>query len=297
MNQVKAIGRLSMLAVGLGLGATVAATPGVASADDMQISIDGMDLFPIAGNTATATSDSGDIAIAVGNGADANATGGFGDFAYVDGAGSTAEAGFNGDFDSAVVVGANSTAEAGFGVCGVLCAFPLPGGILPTPNYEFDTAAAFGNSLNADATSGSFVTDIVPSSAAAAAAPTVIPDLDPFEDLHGGGPGDWTGAIDSLLDKYDPSLAAGLDAGADNFLSADANPFSDLVSSIDPNAFIGGVPNPNDLLGVVAVTLDYGVITYDLPALLGPGVDPLVTGFQDYMVGLDSVVGSLLGSI
>jgi hypothetical protein len=31
----------------------------------MQISIDGTDLFPTAGNTATATSDMGDIAIAI----------------------------------------------------------------------------------------------------------------------------------------------------------------------------------------------------------------------------------------
>lgn len=75
-----------LLAVGLGIGAALAATPGIASADastdwlssidqllgslsapattsslDMQVSIDGTDLFPTAGNTATAASDSGDI--------------------------------------------------------------------------------------------------------------------------------------------------------------------------------------------------------------------------------------------
>lgn len=45
------------------------------------------------------------------------------------------------------------------------------------------------------------------------------------------------------------------------------------------------------------MTLDYGVVTYDLPALLGSGLDPLVTGFQDSMVALDSSVESLLGMI
>jgi len=50
MRDVKRIGRLGVLAVGLGIGAAVAST-GTASADDFQISIDGMDLFPTAGNT------------------------------------------------------------------------------------------------------------------------------------------------------------------------------------------------------------------------------------------------------
>jgi hypothetical protein len=205
MNHAKAIGRLAGLAVGLGIGAALAATPGVASADsssdwlssidqllgalsvpaadpaqalDMQISIGGTDLFPTAGNTATATSDMGNIAIAIGNGADANATdatGDTGNFAFADGANSTAEAGFNGGGDSAVVIGANSTAEAGFiggedsavviganstaeagfGIPASLPLFPFP---IPS---DFDLAAAFGDMLHAFA-SGNFMTDIVP---------------------------------------------------------------------------------------------------------------------------------------
>jgi hypothetical protein len=59
MKHATRIGRLAGLAVGLGIGAALAATPGVASADDFQISIDGMDLLPTAGNTATATSGRG----------------------------------------------------------------------------------------------------------------------------------------------------------------------------------------------------------------------------------------------
>jgi hypothetical protein len=125
-----------LLAVGLGIGAALAATPGVASADsstdpfwwiggmdpgdlsvpaqtsalDMQVSIDGFDLFPTAGNTATATSDMGDIAIAIGNGANALATAGMFDSAFADGTNSFAEAGggstgFVGHFDIALVMG------------------------------------------------------------------------------------------------------------------------------------------------------------------------------------------------
>jgi hypothetical protein len=172
-----------LLAVGLGIGAALAASPGVASADsstdglsgidqllgslfvpaadpaqalDVQISIGGTDLFPTAGNTATALSDNTDIAIAIGNGADANATGGAFDFAFADGTSSTAEAGFNGAFDSALVFGANSTADAGVG-------FPAEPPFLDFAIPAlFDHAAVFSDTATATAT-GIFVTDIVPS--------------------------------------------------------------------------------------------------------------------------------------
>jgi hypothetical protein len=130
----------------------------------------------------------------------------------------------------------------------------------------------------------------------AGADPAVV-DLDPFEDLHGVAPNAWTTAVDNFLVSADPTLAAGIDGQADLYNSADADPFSDLVGAIDPNAFPDGVPNPDDLLGALAVTLDYGIITYDLPALLGPGLDPLVSAFQDSMVALDSSVDGLLGMI
>jgi hypothetical protein len=172
----------ALLAVGLGVGVASAepstdpytwsdqligglpAPAQTTSALDMQISIDGTDLFPTAGNTATATSDSGDIAIAIGNGANASAINGLGDFAFADGANSTAEAGYGGAFDSAVVFGANGSAEAGFYGVGVPvfpCAEIICGvtEILPP---DFDTAAVFGPMLTADAT-GFFTTDVVPS--------------------------------------------------------------------------------------------------------------------------------------
>jgi hypothetical protein len=109
----RGVARLGMLAVGLGIGAAVASTPGVARADDFQISIDGFDLFSTAGNTATAYSGSGDIAIAYGDGAYASAEGGTGDYALADGGGANAvSGGISGDTgaddDTAIDVGNNS---------------------------------------------------------------------------------------------------------------------------------------------------------------------------------------------
>jgi hypothetical protein len=202
-----------LLAVGVSIGAALAVTPGVASADpstdpyslidqllgglsvpaqttsalasllDMQVSIDGTDLFPTAGNTATAFTPAGegDIAIAIGNGANASADAGGGvyfgsDFAFADGTNSTADAGENGGDDSAVVFGANSTADAGFNgnsdyawVFGADSTADAGFGEQPTqlfplgfPNNS-DLAAIFGDMLHATATSGSNMVDILPS--------------------------------------------------------------------------------------------------------------------------------------
>jgi hypothetical protein len=115
MKHATRIGRLAGLAVGVGVGAALAATPGVASADDFQISIDGMDLFPTTGNLATATSGMGDIAIAFGDGASATATGGAFDSAFADGTNSTATSGGGGNFDYASANGDGSSAAAGIG--------------------------------------------------------------------------------------------------------------------------------------------------------------------------------------
>jgi hypothetical protein len=143
MMNTRGIARLGILAVGLGIGAAAAYTP-VASADsstdwlssvdsllgaaavpvvpsalDYQISIDGYDLFPTAGNTATATSGMGDMAIAFGSGSDAVAEGGFGDFASADGPGGLAIAGdevagaTGNNFDVASATGNGSNAVAG----------------------------------------------------------------------------------------------------------------------------------------------------------------------------------------
>jgi hypothetical protein len=143
MDTAKRMGRLCALAVGLGIGAAVAATPGTASATtDFDISIDGMDVFN-GGGTATATSGLGDMAIAFGPNSNAVAEGGFGDFASAFSTGSGGAFARAGDeavgatgnnFDYASAFGNNSDALAG-----------TPLGDFPdTIGSSFDFATAVG---------------------------------------------------------------------------------------------------------------------------------------------------------
>src|SRR5271168_1253723 len=98
MRHSKGIGRLGGLALGLGIGAALAALAGNAaaaslgsaaadpfSASDLNvaISIDGMTL--VQDGSATATSGTGDLAIAFGADSQAIATGGTLDSAFADG--------------------------------------------------------------------------------------------------------------------------------------------------------------------------------------------------------------------
>lgn len=117
--------RLGMLVAGLGVGAVVASTSGIASADtlDFQISIDGYDLLPTADNSAVATSGMGDFAIAFGDGASATANGGFGNFAIAEGSGAVALAGGDnadtvngGSGDFSIADGINAEAFSGGGM-------------------------------------------------------------------------------------------------------------------------------------------------------------------------------------
>jgi hypothetical protein len=268
--------------MGAALAAALAAMPGVASADDMQISIDGLDLFPTAGNTASAVSGPLDIAIAIGNGASAD--GGlldlgtppsFFDFAFADGASGSALAG-GGSFDSAIVIGANSTAEAGGNfACLEFC---------PPPDNS-DLAAVFGNNLHATATGGSFLTTI-DQAPAAAAAPS---DLNPFEDLFGtAGINTWTPSADSFLASSDPILAASLDTSVDNFWSGAGgvgssgdDPLTNLVAEVvGPGAFAGGEINaPDSGISDLAVGLDYSVFASGLAPTLDPGLSEFVNSF------------------
>src|ERR1700678_2351464 len=137
MSRANAIGRLGMLAVGLGMGGAVAATSGIASAAstdiappafdpsaliadpapaasglDVAISIDGSTLFQE--GTATAYSGTDDIAIAYGSDALATAGLGTGDYAFADGTDAQAYSGV-GNEDSATAIGADSFADAGTG--------------------------------------------------------------------------------------------------------------------------------------------------------------------------------------
>jgi len=137
MVRIRAIGRLGMLVVGLGIGAAIASTPGIASADssdwlssidsllsgaavpaadtaplNLAISVDGVTLFQ-EGTAEAYTGTDGDYAIANGPGAVAEATGAD-DYAAVDGTDSTAVSGVAGSSDNtAFVFGDDSYAYAG----------------------------------------------------------------------------------------------------------------------------------------------------------------------------------------
>ncbi len=181
MSNAIRVGRLGMLAVGLGVWAALAAPAGTASADsfpapfdpnafansvdglgigaaavpapasatDIDISINGMDVFN-GGGTATATSGTGDMAIAIGPNSNAVAEGGFGDYASAFSTGSIgafATAGTEiptdtgNNFDFASAVGNNSVADSG--------------GFAGTTGQSFDFSSAVGNVSVAEAFGGS----------------------------------------------------------------------------------------------------------------------------------------------
>jgi hypothetical protein len=112
MKHATVIGRIAGLAVGLGIGAALAAMPGTASAvpdvppfdpNDLAISVDGFTLFQT--GTATATSGIGDIAIADGAGTEAIASGGIFPFDFALAYGHALADAAGGSFDSATAVG------------------------------------------------------------------------------------------------------------------------------------------------------------------------------------------------
>lgn len=145
MVNSRGMARLGVLAVGLGIGAawahtsvasadsstdwlssidsllTGGALPAPAATSDFQISFNGTDLFPTAGNEATATTVAGQfgLAIAFGNGASATAEGGTGDYALADGTNALANAGSltpgatGNNFDFAEDIGNNTAGGSG----------------------------------------------------------------------------------------------------------------------------------------------------------------------------------------
>jgi hypothetical protein len=138
MVNIQGLGRLGVLAVGLGIGAAVAHSP-VASADsstdwlssidsavsgaaleapstsglNLAISFDGYSLVSDGNASASTVSGEYGLAIAYGDGAYAEAEGGTGDYALADGTNAGAVAGSIGgsgeDFDSAIDIGTNSS--------------------------------------------------------------------------------------------------------------------------------------------------------------------------------------------
>jgi len=167
MNHAKAIGRLSILAVGLGIGIGTAATAAAAptmpvdpvpvvsdlplpTADipglDLSISFDGFSLFQ--SGAAEAETGTGDFAIAFGNDSVAQAgTGvagaGTSDTAMAFGTDSLAVSG-NGNLDTSIASGVSSFAEAGGGDSSSLAGngdFALYWG--PAPSLDDGAIAGF----------------------------------------------------------------------------------------------------------------------------------------------------------
>jgi hypothetical protein len=120
-------------------------------------------------------------------------------------------------------------------------------------------------------------------------------DADPVTDLIGaldpnafstsGAPTDALGLLAYGLDTYllgpiglgdalDPvfdDLVGSLGSGAAGVL--DADPLSDLIGALDPNAFVLGVPD--DALGLLASGLDADLLA---PLGLGALLDPIIDG-------------------
>ena len=174
MMNARGLGRLGILAVGLGIAAAVASTP-VASADpsadpfswiagldpgdlsaaalpaastlDLDISVDGITLLDL-GTTAVATSGTGDIAIAFGADSHAIAEGGFGDYA-------TATA------DAEAIAGDDTPGATGnnfdFASAGGFSSEALAGNI-DCPNCPDTTGSSFdyANASSGSTTTGAF---------------------------------------------------------------------------------------------------------------------------------------------
>jgi hypothetical protein len=217
MKHATRIGRLAGLAVGFGIGAALAATPGVASADDFQISFDGMDLFPTAGNEATATTVAGDfgLAIAIGDGANASIDAGSGDYALADGTTSSAIIGQYGpsDLSSAVANGTDSSAQVSDG------------------NYDF--ASANGDQSLAGAGYGNFDTATANGTDSGALASgaivnntTLVPGNDDFASAWGPHTIASAGVI---VDPLNPTAS-----------SNDVAPVFDPFGTVGSEAFAGG---------------------------------------------------------
>jgi hypothetical protein len=268
MKSTRAFARLGLLAIGLGIGGAVAATPGIASADssldwlsavdsfltagalpaadttpelNLAISFDGMSLFQD-GSAHAYSGANGDIAIANGAGASAYAFG-TDNYASVDGANSTA------------IAGATSTAGAGssadntafvfgdnsYGYAGTTDA-ANPGSFNYSVIFGNDDAAySGGNAAGAGSYDGAYVEGNDLGTAHAQGGDYLADILKFYGD---GGTTTTAAAADStnLLSVSDPSgaLADGQAFWADLFsgdasgaLTAGTGFWTDLVSAFD----------------------------------------------------------------
>jgi hypothetical protein len=283
-----------MLAIGLGIGGAVAATPGIASADssfdwlstvdtflsggafpaattpelNLAISFDGVPLFQT-GTAYAYSGANGDIAIANGAGSTAYAFGS-NNYAAVDGTGSSAVAGAYSDSgaggsadNTAFVFGDNSHAFAG------TTAAAHPGDF----NYAVifgnnDSAWAGGNAAGSGSYDGAYVegNDL---GTAHAQGSDYLADILKF---YGDGASTSAAAADStnLLSTTDPSgaLADGQAFWADLFsgdtsgaLTAGTNFWTDLLSGADAS---GALADTSNLWTDLVAAFDGGGAAADL---------------------------------
>ena len=254
MVNIIAIGRIGILGVGLGIGAALASMPGIAAADpnsygaidasvlqdafpaadptSIAISVDGVPLLQE--GTASATSGSGDFAIAVGSESSATATGGIFDMASA-GTDSTATA-TDGNFDvasaSSGLSATGGTATAGDGSFDVAQASGL-NGVASAENGSFDNALALtGNSGTALAQfgNGDVAADIGDGSASAGGtSASLLGNLD-FAGNFGSLSEATAGSSDIASGSYD--IAAILAGGTGDATATGGNFLVDILPSL-----------------------------------------------------------------
>jgi hypothetical protein len=244
MNHAKAIGRLSILAVGLGIGAAAAATSPTAAADpgapanplplipdllvpldaaavpaapmDIAISVDGIPL--VQSGSAVADSGFGDIAIAMGAGstADAGSSEGSGlfDTAFANGIGATATSG-GGSFDSATANGDGSNAFAADGI------------------YN----SAFASGTNSDASASGFSDNLSSFDSASAVGTNAFAESGVIDGFSGQTGGD-------IATVFDPSGTVGSTAEA-------GNGFFDLGAALSDGVTSTGAVGGSFLVDIV----------------------------------------------
>ncbi|MGA8329142.1 MAG: hypothetical protein WB777_07605 [Mycobacterium sp.] len=259
MMNARGIARLGVLAVGLGIGTAVA--PGIASADsstdwlsnvsgaaaipvlptsdlNLAISVDGYSLLQE--GTASATSGTGDFAIAFGDGADASALGGFGDVATAAGTDAVAKAGGASaeTFDTALDIGNNGNVDPD---APVLPAGYIDGAYAGDGTGSSDTAMEFGNNDFAVAGIGSN------DSASVLASSSIADAGGNLTNAGLAGNNDIATVLDPLPGSYAeyPSYA---EAGASDTAPGNSD-FAAAIFSPGEGADVQGV---NDIYSVVA---------------------------------------------
>jgi hypothetical protein len=250
MNHAKAIGRLSILAVGLGIGAAAAATAPTAAAaptmpvdpvpvvpdllvpaadpaagPDLSISFDGFSLFQ--SGTADAETGMGTGSLAIASGADSFASAGTGeegtglfDTAYASGTDSDAESG-GGNLDSASANGTDSFAISEDGNVNSAFASGLDSDATAADG-NFDSAVASGHDSFANA--GGFSDNLSSFDYASA----VGTNSDAESGVIGAFSGQTGGDIATV---FDPSGTMGSEALAGNGIFDLGAVFSDGLSS------------------------------------------------------------------